>query len=86
MVSSTDFTGSFRSTALVSTEQSNRKEHPPRRTPAGNGHVNAGRSPDGYRALLLTATAQFWWPPASTFVAAYAQDLMAADTFFAQQP
>jgi hypothetical protein len=28
----------------------------------------------------LAATAQFRWPPASTFVAAYAQDLMAADT------
>jgi len=62
MVSSTDFTGSFRSTALVSTEQSNREEHPP-------------------GALLLAATAQFRWPPASTFVAAYAQDLMAADTW-----
>jgi len=37
-----------------------------------------------HRALLLAATAQFRWPPASTFVAAYAQDLMAADSRWAR--
>jgi hypothetical protein len=39
---------------------------------AGNGHD---------RALLMATSARFRWPSPRSFVSAYAQNLMAADSF-----
>ena len=62
----------------ISGPRTGRQPQWPRGTPPARMRAAAGTST---WAVLLAASGQNCWPPTGSFVAAYGQDLMAADTY-----
>src|ERR1700674_1242544 len=70
MISSSDFTCSSSVVGCLSTLSTPRRSAPV---------VDPPRQRSIGKADLVSASGQFPWPPAGSFVAVYGQDLMAAD-------